>query len=97
MNNIFVLFVIVTVVSANPDPTAVEVVQDIVSNCLLNFQISGCVKPRALSWANKASEDNVIRITEDLYLIKKLDSEVQVRIQFFSSIKCISAEKCPYI
>lgn len=78
MNNLFALFVIVTFVSVNADPTAVQVAKDIVSNCLLNFQLSGCVKPRALSWANKVSEENVIRITEDLYLIKKFDPEVQV-------------------
>lgn len=78
MNYIFLLLVTVTVVSASTDPTAVEAVQDIVSNCLLKFQISGCVKPRALSWVNKVAENNVVRITDDLYLIKKFDAESQV-------------------
>lgn len=78
MNNILLLFVVVTVVAGNSDPTATEVAKDIISNCLLNFQLSGCIKPKALSWANKVSEDNVIKITEDLYLTKKFDPEVQV-------------------
>lgn len=79
MNHISLLLLIVTIFSTSAQPTAVEVATEIVSNCLLKFQISGCVKPRAVSWANQVADDNVIRITEDLYLLKKFDPAIQVR------------------
>lgn len=78
MNFLSLLLAVTVIVSVTAETTVVDLAQDIVRNCLLNFHISGCVKPRALTWANKVSDDNVIRITNDLYLLKKFDPEIQV-------------------
>lgn len=61
------LILSVGLVSANP--SAQDVLVDMYHGCLKDFSTS-CVKPRALEWISLVSQDDVIRITEDLEIVK---------------------------
>lgn len=58
-------------------PSAVELLKDVYDSCLSSLSV-GCVKPKALSWAGEVADKNVIRITDDLLLIRKYDPLAQV-------------------
>ncbi|KAL1498046.1 hypothetical protein ABEB36_008906 [Hypothenemus hampei] len=51
------------------DPSAVDVVRDIYMSCVQNFSFS-CVQPKALSWMNYVADKSIIRVTNDLVVIK---------------------------
>ncbi|KAK5644655.1 hypothetical protein RI129_005955 [Pyrocoelia pectoralis] len=55
-------------------PSALEVFQDIYHACLKDFSFS-CVKPKSLKWLNNVANEPVIRITEDLEIVKKDDPD----------------------
>lgn len=65
---VIVSLAFVAYVSASP--SAVDVVHDVYKTCLQDFSVS-CVKPKALSWLSHVSNDPIIRITEDLMIVKK--------------------------
>lgn len=50
--------------------SAIDLAQDIYRTCLKEFSI-GCVKPKALTWMTNVVSDPVIRITDDLVIVKK--------------------------
>ncbi|KAI4461713.1 hypothetical protein MML48_5g00010395 [Holotrichia oblita] len=54
--------------------TAIDVIQDMYYTCLKGFSVS-CVKPKALSWITNIANDPVIRITDDLAIVKKDNPE----------------------
>ncbi|XP_044755182.1 uncharacterized protein LOC123314128 [Coccinella septempunctata] len=54
----------------NADQSAVEVVQDIFYGCVQDLSVS-CVKPKSLRWIDEVSDKPVIKITEDLVIVKK--------------------------
>lgn len=70
MKFFFVIFVIVAAASAHRDESAVETLQDIYYSCLKDLSIS-CVKPKALQWISDVSNNEQIKITEDLLIVKK--------------------------
>lgn len=74
---ILVSVALIGMVSAHP--SAVDVLQDMYSACLKDFSVS-CIKPKALFWMNAVSGDPIVRITEDLVLVKKADKEAEVNL-----------------
>ena len=63
-----------TIWMVNAEHSAVDVLQDMYNVCLKEFSI-GCVKPKALSWLSGVVNDPVIKITEDLMVVKKQNPE----------------------
>ncbi|KAF2886387.1 hypothetical protein ILUMI_19786, partial [Ignelater luminosus] len=59
---------------AQQQPSAVEVLQDMYHTCLKEFSL-GCIKPKALSWISNVVDQPVIRITDDLEVVKTEDPE----------------------
>lgn len=71
-------------------PSAVEMLQGIYSDCLSELSVS-CVKPRALRWLEDVVDGPVVKITEDLVVVKKdlpEDRQVSTVRQFYLR-KCI--------
>ncbi|KAJ8926662.1 hypothetical protein NQ314_020941, partial [Rhamnusium bicolor] len=59
--------------------SAVNVLQDMYHSCLQNFSVS-CVKLKALRWFSEISDNNEIKITEDLFIVKNANpTEIKVR------------------
>lgn len=83
----FVAVVAFGCVSASP--SAVDLLGDIYNGCIKQFSI-GCVKPKAMSWMSKVLEEPVIKVTDDLVLVKKSNPlEVSVsRFREICSVKC---------
>lgn len=74
----FKLLVAVTVLGvAAADPSALDVLQDMYSACLSQFSVS-CVRPKALAWMSMVADRNVIKVTDDLMIVKKEDPEMNV-------------------
>ncbi|XP_060529162.1 uncharacterized protein LOC132703740 [Cylas formicarius] len=68
---------IATVISVtSASPSAVDVVQDIYRGCLDDLSVN-CVKPKALQWISDVANENEIKITEDLFVVKKDNPEVE--------------------
>ncbi|KAK9890827.1 hypothetical protein WA026_012173 [Henosepilachna vigintioctopunctata] len=65
-------FFAVTVVLCvcNADQSAVDVLQDMYYGCVKDLSLS-CVKPKSMRWFNDVSDKPVIKITEDLVIVKK--------------------------
>lgn len=60
------------------NPSAVDLAQDIYSSCLQHFSVS-CVRPKALWWINNVADKDVIKVTEDLVIVKNENTnEAQV-------------------
>ncbi|XP_061723656.1 uncharacterized protein LOC133529868 [Cydia pomonella] len=61
---------------ASAHQPASEVVRNIYSECLSQYSVE-CVKPRALEWISRVADDDEIKITEDLSIVKTaiLDEE----------------------
>ncbi|KAF5305229.1 hypothetical protein FQR65_LT07768 [Abscondita terminalis] len=55
-------------------PSAVELFQDVYQTCLKEFSLS-CVKPKSLSWLNKVIKEPVIKISDDLEIVRTDDPE----------------------
>lgn len=62
-------------------PSAVDILKDMYRSCLQELSVS-CVKPKALAWMSAVSNDPVVRITEDLHIVKKNNPEVEVNNKF---------------
>ncbi|KAL3267847.1 hypothetical protein HHI36_006988 [Cryptolaemus montrouzieri] len=58
------------------DQSAVELFQDVYYSCLQDLSIS-CVQPKSMRWMRDVSEKSVIKITDDLVIIKKNDGETE--------------------
>lgn len=71
---VFVIFVFdktgVILATEDFDQSAVKVLQDIYYGCVRDFSIS-CAKPKALQWISDVSNNERIKITEDLAIVKK--------------------------
>lgn len=59
---------------AQQQPSAVEVLQDMYGTCLKEFSL-GCIKPKALSWISNVVDQPVIKITDDLEIVKTDEPE----------------------
>ncbi|XP_025836417.1 uncharacterized protein LOC108734494, partial [Agrilus planipennis] len=57
-------------------PSALEVVQDMFNTCIKDFSV-GCVKPKAMSWVSNVINQPVIKITEDLLVVKKSNPSLE--------------------
>lgn len=66
-------------------PSAVDLLGDIYNGCLKDFSVS-CVRPKALQWVNAVSEGPVIKITDDLVIVKKANPE-NVAVRWTHSLK----------
>lgn len=68
--------------SANAsDASAADVVGDIYDTCLSRLS-TGCVRPKALRWLSDAVDSDVIRITDDLTIVRTaspVDADQQSR------------------
>lgn len=73
----FILAAIIS--SAYAEFSAVNVVQDIYHSCVSSFSVS-CVKPKALQWLSSVSNNDKIKITEDLFIVKNKKSGAEVCI-----------------
>lgn len=62
---------------AAASPSAQDVLVDMYKGCLKDFSV-GCVKPKAMQWITEVSGDEVIRITEDLEVVK--DGEIPAEV-----------------
>lgn len=62
---------------AAADPSALDVLQDMYRGCLQQFSVS-CVRPKALAWMSMVADRNVIKVTDDLMIVKKEDPEKNV-------------------
>lgn len=90
MVSLKVLFAAVVAVGcATASPSAVDLLGDIYSGCIKQFSV-GCVKPKAIGWMSKVLEEPVIKVTDDLVLVKKSNPiEVSVsRFRKIHSAKC---------
>ncbi|XP_018575224.1 uncharacterized protein LOC108914017 [Anoplophora glabripennis] len=67
----FILAAIIS--SAYAEFSAVDVVQDIYHSCISSFSVH-CVKPKALQWLGSVSDNEKIKITEDLLIVKNKNS-----------------------
>lgn len=56
------------------DVSAADLVKDIYTSCLSQYSTS-CVKPKALSWISHALNQDSIRITDDLSIIRTGEEE----------------------
>lgn len=88
----FKLLVAVTVLGvAAADPSALDVLQDVYRACLSQFSVS-CVRPKALAWMSMVADRDVIKVTDDLMIVKKEDPEMNV-VRVFGGerliIKCV--------
>lgn len=64
------LIVLLTIAaSASAHYSASSLVQNIYNECLSQYSVE-CVKPRALQWISLVSNDDEIKITEDLAVVK---------------------------
>ncbi|KAJ8926664.1 hypothetical protein NQ314_020943 [Rhamnusium bicolor] len=70
MGSFNIIFVTAILISVRADSSVVDIIQNMYKSCLQNFRF-GCVKPIVLAWANEVSDKNIIKITEDLILVKK--------------------------
>lgn len=71
------LITVVTIGVAVADPSALDVLQDMYRGCLQQFSVS-CVRPKALAWMTMVADRNVIKVTDDLMIVKKEDPEKNV-------------------
>lgn len=76
-SKLLILVALVAVAAAH-DPSAVDVLQDIYSTCLKDLSIK-CAKPKALHWISEVVDNEEIRITQDLVLLKK-DNPAEVEV-----------------
>ena len=76
----FLIFFVVSamVCSLHADTTgsesASEVILDIYNSCVSKYSFT-CVKPKALSWISQAVNQDVIKVTNDLSIVKTGDNE----------------------
>lgn len=49
---------------------AIDVLGDIYRTCLSAQSVSGCAKPKALAWLSSVADEDVIRITGDLTVVR---------------------------
>ena len=72
MNKIIIALCLVTVcyqsVNAN-DVSAVDLIGDIYKTCVSQYSTS-CIKPKALSWLSNAVNQDTIKITEDMTIVR---------------------------
>lgn len=66
----FVIVSLALIATVSASPSAIDVVHDMYKTCLQDFSVS-CVKPKALSWLSHVTSDPIIKITEDLMIVKK--------------------------
>ncbi|XP_056635939.1 uncharacterized protein LOC130444684 [Diorhabda sublineata] len=71
---VVVLILATSQASNTPNSSAVEVLQDIYYSCIQDFSFS-CAKPKALHWFNDVVENEKIKITDNLVLVKKKNDE----------------------
>lgn len=79
MNCKFVIVSLAFVAVISASPSAVNVVHDMYKSCLQDFSVS-CVKPKALSWISHVSNDQIIKITEDLMIVKKDSAPEEIEV-----------------
>lgn len=87
------VFVFALVAAASAGPSAVDVVHDMYRSCLQDFSVS-CVKPKALGWLNYVSNEPVIKITEDLLVVKKDAAPQDTEVNIKNTIVLICARIC---
>lgn len=68
MAKLIVLLSLVALASANSYPAS-KLVKNIYNECLSQYSVE-CVKPRTLQWISQVSNDDEIKITEDLSIVK---------------------------
>lgn len=66
----FVVVVAAVLASAHAEKSAMGLLQDMYHSCIQDLSVS-CVKPKALSWISEVADRPVIKITEDLVVVKK--------------------------
>lgn len=71
------LITVVVLGVAAADPTALDVLHDMYRGCLQQFSVS-CVRPKALAWMSMVADRDVIKVTDDLMIVKKKDAEKNV-------------------
>lgn len=62
------------------DVSAADLVKDIYKSCLSQYSTS-CVKPKALSWISHAVNQDVIRINDDMRIIRTGEDEFGTQIR----------------
>lgn len=71
----FKLFVILSIAAfASGQYSASRLVRNIYNECLSQYSVE-CVKPRALEWISRVANDDEIKITENLSIIKNAEIE----------------------
>lgn len=68
MAKLIVLLALIAYTSAQSQPAS-KVILNIYNECLSQYSIA-CVKPRALEWISRVSNDDEIKITEDLKIVR---------------------------
>lgn len=63
-------------INAN-DTSAAELITDIYQSCISQFS-SSCMKPKALAWISHAVNQDTIKVTEDLAIIRTGEEESDV-------------------
>lgn len=71
MTKLLLIFVVICALtfSASSEKSAISVAYDMYANCLNRLSFS-CVKPKALSWLSNVYDSDVIKITDDLLIVK---------------------------
>lgn len=71
----FKLFVILSIAAfASGQYSASRLVRNIYNECLSQYSVE-CVKPRTLEWISRVANDDEIKITENLSIIKNAEIE----------------------
>lgn len=71
MTKLLLSFVVISALtfSVNSEKSAISVAQDMYTDCLERLSFS-CVKPKALSWLSNVYDSDVIKITDNLLIVK---------------------------
>lgn len=81
------VFLAVIATPSSASPSAVEVLQDVYYTCVQDFSLE-CVKPKALHWLSEVAEDEEIRVTDNLMIVKK-DNPEDKQVSLKSVIRII--------
>ncbi|XP_059611289.1 uncharacterized protein LOC132258164 [Phlebotomus argentipes] len=74
LKSIVISLIVYGVAVSCSEESAADVARDIYRSCLSEWSTE-CVKPKALSWLREASQTDVIRLTDELSLVRTAEAE----------------------
>ncbi|XP_055698521.1 uncharacterized protein LOC129798987 [Phlebotomus papatasi] len=74
LKSIVISLLVYGVAVSGSQDSAADVVRDIYRSCLSEWS-TDCVKPKSLSWLKEVAQKDVIRLTDELALVRTADAE----------------------